>query len=138
VPSEQQQQRPSQILRPQREVKRPHRLYSGRENNFSIFSTGICRVFRSAAVRNEIFFFSKKFFQHKSERCTSGSDLEIISTFFVDAALPEPNERCTSGSDLEIISTFSVDAALPDLNERCTSGIERTRTNAALLDRTWK
>jgi hypothetical protein len=27
---------------------------------------------------------------------------------------------------LEIISTFSVEAALPDLNERCTSGIERT------------
>jgi hypothetical protein len=56
-----------------------------------------------------------------NERCTSGWDFEIISTFFVDAPLPD-YERCTSGSDLEIISTFFVDAALPDLNERCTSG----------------
>jgi hypothetical protein len=41
--------------------KRPHRLYSGGENNFPIFSTGICRHFRSAAVRDEKKFFFSNF-----------------------------------------------------------------------------
>jgi hypothetical protein len=49
--------------------KRPQRLYSGGENNFLIFSTGIGRLFRSAAVRDEKKFFFKFL---NFQRCTSG------------------------------------------------------------------
>jgi hypothetical protein len=71
-----------------------------------------------------------------NERCTSGWDFAIISTwtlhfwmglcntFDMDAALPDPNESCTSGSDFEIISTWTLHF--------------RTRMNAALLDGTLK
>jgi hypothetical protein len=64
--------------------KRPHRLYSGPENNFSIFSTGICRVFRSAAVRDEKFFFFKFL---NFQRCTSGFYFDEKKIF--DAVLPD-------------------------------------------------
>jgi hypothetical protein len=64
--------------------KRPHRLYSGGENNFPIFSTGICRHFRSAAVRDEKKFFFKFL---NFQRCISGFYFDEKKIF--DAVLPD-------------------------------------------------
>jgi hypothetical protein len=74
----------------------------------------------------EPFQFVKNNFYIFRGRRTTGPERTLHFWNRTNAVLPDLNERCTSGWDFEIISTFFVDAALPDPNERCTSRIERT------------